>query len=874
MNSRLFLILLLFISTLSYSQKTEPEIRELAKNGSESEILSQCSQLLQNNFLYLAEILADRLLEFQPNNSNYHYRKGYLVLIARTDYEKALPYLTKAIEKTTNSYDLFSTREKNAPTDAIFYLARCYHLNQEIDKAIEFYKKFIEKSGKSSVNIEKANLHLEQCSIAKTLIATPKNNRIINVSDSINTSYPEYAPVISLDGTAIYFTSRRDWEDHSTDQYRDPMLNDFPEDIYVSYNDDSQGWSSPNKLDFCEGERNEATITISSDERRIYLYQDNTGAGDIFYSDFKFSKFQDILPFKNENVNTENWETHCTFSMDGNVMYFVSDREGGYGGRDIYRLVKLPNGEWSLPQNLGPNINTPYDEDCPFIAADNNTLYFSSNGPKSMGGFDIFKSFKEEGNTWGYPFNLGYPINSVGDDVFYTTTITGAKGYFSSFRKNGNGEKDIYEIENDYLNNKNIASLKGHITTIGGDEVLPEGVKIILKCFNCDDSREHIIKPTIRNGNFVSLLEPCREYEIKLISNSTLDTLTSEPFITSCERKFEEVIKRYIYDKEKDFFVPDDGYKFEGYLTDKENNPIENSNIDIIDNKTGETLETVSTNDKGIFKSEFLKNHRNGDTALVTFKVSKLGFLTQTFQLDVPLGEEPIIRKTFKIEKSELNMDLTTAFNLEPIYFDLNKANIRPDAAITLDKIVQIMNNNPNITIELGSHTDCRSSYAYNKNLSARRAKSSAEYIRTRISNPKRIYGKGYGESQLKVDCPCEGAVKSDCSEDQHQLNRRTEFKVVSIDGTSDNIGKIDETELEIENTVDIETNTDSTFIPNTDPLQDSEKNNVEEGFYIVRKGDTLYRVFLNTKVSVEELKRLNNLTNNNIAVGQKLLLK
>src|SRR5690606_26222092 len=153
----------------------------------------------------------------------------------------------------------------------------------------------------------------------------------------------------------------------------------------------------------------EATISVSSDERRIYIYQDAAGGGDIYYSDFTNNSFSQIeeLPFK--GINSNDWETHCTVTPDGQNMYFVSNRPGGYGGRDIYRIVKLPNGNWSEPQNLGPEINTPYDEDSPFIAVDNKTLYFSSNGSKSMGGFDVFVSFRDELNNWSTPVNMGYP---------------------------------------------------------------------------------------------------------------------------------------------------------------------------------------------------------------------------------------------------------------------------------------------------------------------------------------------------------------------------------------------------------------------------------------------------------------------------------
>jgi len=153
--------------------------------------------------------------------------------------------------------------------------------------------------------------------------------------------------------------------------------------------------------------------------------------------------------------------------------------------------------------------------------------------------------------------------------------------------------------------------------------------------------------------------------------------------------------------------------------------------------------------------------------------------LTRSFQADITLGKEPHIQLDYLINKTEIGTDIGTVFDINPIYFDLDKSNIRPDAAVELDKIVKIMNENPSISIELGSHTDCRASIAYNISLSNRRARSSAKYIQARIDNTKRIYGKGYGESQLVNDCECEGDVVSDCTDQEHQANRRTEFKII-----------------------------------------------------------------------------------------------
>jgi hypothetical protein len=219
-------------------------------------------------------------------------------------------------------------------------------------------------------------------------------------------------------------------------------------------------------LDFCDPEQYEASISVSPDERKIYVYQDITGAGDIYFSDLASSRFGELQHFKARNVNSKYWETHCTVTPDGMTMYFTSDRPGGFGGRDIYKVTKLPDGAWSAPQNLGPTINTAYDEESPFIAVDNKTLYFSSNGPKSIGGFDVFLTIKDKEGVGLTPINLGYPLNSCNDDLFYTTTVNGLKGYLTSFRKGGFGEKDIYEIQNDFLGLNQLAVFKGKIKTV------------------------------------------------------------------------------------------------------------------------------------------------------------------------------------------------------------------------------------------------------------------------------------------------------------------------------------------------------------------------------------------------------------------------
>lgn len=762
-----FFLLTLFTPLLTLAQMTELEVRQFVKKASEPELLIMSSQMMQQNYLYHAEIVVDKLLTLNSTSSNYNYRKGYLLIKAKTDYKTALPHLQIAVQSVQKNYDMYSPKEKSAPVDAYYHLAKAYHLDEKLDSAIANYKKFMDNSANQSETIRLAELGITQCNAAKREMSAPKTAVVKNLGNKVNSNVPEYSPVISLDGTSLYFTSRREWEDGSTIDLNDPVDNFYPEDIYVSYLDFDGEWTSPEKLSFCSPSYNEATIGVSSDERRIYVYQDYTGGGDIYFSDFKRNKFDSLMQLDYNEVNTKYWETHCTMTPDGEVMYFASDRPGGFGGRDLYRIIRLPNGEWSKAMNLGPKINTEWDEDAPYVSINDKTLYFSSNGPKSIGGFDIFVTFRDEENQWSEAVNLGYPINSTGDDIFYTTTIDGLKGYLTSFRKDGYGEKDIYEIENDYLGIRPINSLRGTIYSINGAP-LPENLFIKVICLNCEMENDRFISPRIKQDSYFAVLKHCKEYEVKLFEETT--ELRSQRFMTGCSEDNEELIKDFYYGK----------YTLAGTVSDAASLALlANSKVEFINAETGEVFESFETDETGRFVSNYLDNKYHGDRIRFDVRVSKKTYIAQSFKVDTVLGMAPHLQLDYLITKMDIGIDIGAVININPIYFDLDKSNIRPDAAIELDKIVKIMNENPSMVIELGSHTDCRASKAYNLALSGRRAKSSADYIKKRITNPNRIYGKGYGESKLVNNCECEGTVVSDCSEDEHQANRRTEFRIV-----------------------------------------------------------------------------------------------
>jgi outer membrane protein OmpA-like peptidoglycan-associated protein/tetratricopeptide (TPR) repeat protein len=775
-------IVVLFLSlTSTWAQKNEAEFVKFLETASNNELLRKNTELLLFHNYYQSIRVIDKLLAKEPDNANFNYRKGYALLNSQSDFTLPLPFLEIAVANTTKVFDASTAKESDAPRDAIYYLAKCYHLNNKIKKAREHYQNYLDITSHKNILYKWAELGLAQCLVAERELRFPKNYEIMNMGSVINTDAPEYSPVISLDGSALYFTSRRLWPDSMNINMKDSSTNFYWEDVYVSYKDFDDEWIEPVRLDFCKPNQNEATVSVSSNERKVFIYNDATGNGDIYYADFHTGRFDQIRPVEIEGVNTPAWEPHLTISPDGQMIFFVSDREGGYGGRDIYRIVKLPDGSWSLPSNLGPKINTPYDEDAPFISVDNRTLYFSSNGQASMGGFDIFISILGDDGDWTPPLNLGFPLNSTSDDIFFTTTSDGSKGYFTSFREGGQGEKDIYEVKNNFLGKQILSMLKGEIV-VADNKLIPEHVAVTIDCLDCGERSVVTLNyPRIRDGVYFSTVEKNRTYEITYTHHDGAIEFYKDTIVTNSDSDYEEIGKRVLLNIDDMTIVPYVDYLFTGVVTDKEDGKLmAGAKVEFI-NDNNEVLHVVKTDENGYFESNVLKRYLQGEQPRLKVRVTQDDYITQVFEFNKMLAKSKGIHKEYTIEKPKVGIDLAKTLELNPIYFDLDKSDIRPDARIELDKIVEIMNDNPNMVIVLGSHTDCRGDAKYNMKLSQRRATSSAEYIQSRITDPMRIVGKGYGESKLVNNCPCEGKVLSDCSDEEHQANRRTEFRVVEM---------------------------------------------------------------------------------------------
>lgn len=421
-----------------------------------------------------------KLDSMEKDNHNMNFKIGFCYLKAATYKTKAIPYLEFAVKNIARLYEEGEIKEKKAPLSTYYYLAKAYHFNYEFDKAIDMYQQYINALGtdpKLALEVAEINHDIETCNFGKELIKTPKKVEVENLGEGVNSKYPDYSPVVSLDEQTLIFTTRR--KGGTTDKLL-PNGEHF-EDIFTStYSETDKKWGKATPIGKnINSSGHEATINLSADGQKLLIYKDDGGNGNIYISELKGSEWG-APEYASAPINSSSWESHACFSSDNRVLYFISDRTGGFGGRDIYKCLRLPNGEWGPAQNLGDVINTKYDEDGIFIHPDGKQIFFSSKGHNSMGGFDIFTSIiNDENGYWSPPVNYGYPVNTTDDDVFLITTADGKRAFFSSDKEGGFGEKDVYMIKFPEYEPRDITILLGNIINKSNESIANNKIYII-----------------------------------------------------------------------------------------------------------------------------------------------------------------------------------------------------------------------------------------------------------------------------------------------------------------------------------------------------------------------------------------------------------
>lgn len=521
----LYSYIFILFSLLLSSQTTPGTYKDYFLEGS-YQLLEGDADKAQTNF--------ELAYQLDSTSANINYMVGVCYLQNPIFKTKAEPYLEAAVKNISKTYKTDDASEKAAPPLALYYFGEALHINYKFDEALARYEEFKQYVDPKDKEYQKmVDKSITTTKLAKQVSSQPLNVSITNLGDSINSPFPEYSAVLSADERMIIFTTRRP----NTVGGLKTADDKYFEDIVVSYLDDKGNWSKPVSLSQNVNTiGHEASINLTPDGQTLIVFRNDAnsknpeGDGNIYYTTFDGKDWSPLKDF-GSNVNTPFQESHACLSADGNVLFFASERPGGYGGKDIYRCIKLPNMKWSKALNMGPLINTEYDEDGGFIHPDGQTFFFASNGPKSIGGYDIFFATLNEDNKFSNVTNIGYPINTTEDDIFYVTSPDGKRGYFSSAKVGGYGDNDIYRITIAEAKETFLALFKGQLIPAEG-EILPDNIQIIVT----DKQTNEIIgtyRPKLVNGTFSTILPPGKEYNFSYQTDGGEEFYTEDVFVSN-----------------------------------------------------------------------------------------------------------------------------------------------------------------------------------------------------------------------------------------------------------------------------------------------------------------------------------------------------
>ena len=508
-----FILLVIFVNSIGFSQETKLQIKgeQFLKKEKYTEAIQYFSSLDS------IEAAQDPL---------YHYYYGMSYYYSPNRKEEAIPELLKYLEVVAAEQ-----LDYNGNQHVYYVLGKLYHLTYKFEKAKQYYGIYIDliKGDKSltteekDIKITRVKREIEQCKFAEIAVNNPRNVIIENLGDSVNSIYPEYAAVVSQDEKLLIYTSRRPDtqgkkkvpnEGYYEDMYKVEMTKGSLFEAKTHIPDSSKGYYFSLVTDFeynlsqnlgnkINSNGHDGSIQLGAHDSLLYFYR-NSDIWSINLYDTLVEKPTKLEVF----INSEEHEPSLFFGYDGQKLFIVSDRVGGYGGLDIYMSYKKKDNTWSEPKNLGPNINTKYDEDAPYFDPDGKTFYFASRGHSSIGEYDIFRSSLND-TIWSKPVNLGFPINTPSDDIYFTMTSRYNRGYYSSGRLEGKGDIDLYRIT--FADERDpIAEMVGFVKK--GDKLIPAQSKITMKSLVSDESIEQETDSV--NGDYFLLLGHGKKYEM------------------------------------------------------------------------------------------------------------------------------------------------------------------------------------------------------------------------------------------------------------------------------------------------------------------------------------------------------------------------
>ncbi len=663
--------------------------------------------------------------KYDSTNANVNFHIGDIYLIHPSQKHLAEKYLEVAVKNVSMRYHDFDPKEKHAPPTAYLNLGKAYHLDYKFDEALAMYDKYEALLDKSDLaNIGMLEHYKEQVRYAKQYVAQPKTIKVTNLGDSINSEYPDFSPVLSADEKTILFTHRGPVLASDEVAREDGWI--F-ENVLISRKLDNTfpgTWTKPKSVSSLvnTGNKHEGSVALTPDGQVLSVYRNDGVDGNLYYSKWNGNDWTSLSKYGSD-INSKHWEPSACLSNDGQTLYFVSDRPTGRGGRDIYRCKKLPNGNWgaSVPML---SINTIYDEESPFLSPDGSVLYFSSKGHQSMGGFDIMYCTINEKGELSTPINLGYPVNTPDDDLYFVVSPDGKRGYYASSHEGGFGEKDIYMLEIDLPKTQSLVLFKGKVIPSNCDS-LPQEISINI--FKKDNGELFgTYKPQALSGTFTTILEPNKEYELVYYYNDK--EIKKEDLKTDNSMTYQE-IERELY--LKPVYVYDTTLMAKNLgevklqltiINKKTNKPISNQKLSLI--SSNNTKQNLVTNVFG--KTETINVAPNQSIKIESESIEDIVLETNNINIYCAKKGDTIKEIIYYTQEKEFTLSNDGKKASYKYFFRYNHNNVDVNAEqfqSFLTKLNEIKNKNGKIKISIVSSASevPTKSFANNKTLAKSR---------------------------------------------------------------------------------------------------------------------------------------------------------
>jgi outer membrane protein OmpA-like peptidoglycan-associated protein len=684
------------------------------------------------------------------------------------DHLKAIKYLEYALENG-----------KDFPPNSRFDLGQLYLRDENLQKALETFMSYKELNKSDKAAQMKADQAINTTHTAISFMSVPRNITVHNFGTIINTEYTEYNPVVSADESSMAFTALRP----NTGKTRSG--DKFIEEILIS-NNQSGTWSEPKAVPVAS-EYNVGTAGISADGQKMLIFMGGvTDPGSLF----QISKSGDSWTKPSlvaSTLNTPKFlETTASITPDGKTIYFASDRTGGQGGLDIYRITMQSNGSWSAPVNLGPGINSKANEDAPFIHPDQKTLFFTSDGHNTMGGRDIFMS-KLINNTWTQPENMGYPVNTTANDNYFTLIADGTRGYFSSDRKGGLGAQDIYYLDMPAESaNIPLTMIKGKILDAETGKPMP--TKIYLIDNETNKKLDFVYNPDPQTGHYLVILPPAKNYDMVIESEGFLPytlniNIPNQDYFYELYqmislktiKQFDVVVGQEVQIKNA-FYDTDQDVKAD-LRKSHEAKLVQQGNIDVYDMM----LDLMAAGDQeGMKYLVGLIDHKDPVEGINFDETvnSKIEVATRTYYYDESdeskfeqknVGGKTIFslptmvvadeakKQKGQSKQKPANIDKTLLSKSVKVYFEAGKSDLKPQYDAQLDQLLDLLKNNENLGIEISGFASAEGSEELNRELSNKRAIAVLDYLNHRGVVRRRIVAKGYGATKDQSSSKEEG---------------------------------------------------------------------------------------------------------------------